>query len=248
MPGMPSIPGKPSAATSSLPVAQSASTRATPASGAPSAKRPRTVPALPNIPIAGGLGTVPAWGRPDLVIHAPGGVVATTPAHFVMSAGNTTTLVASQDINLQSQRHTAIAVKSGISLFTYGKATNPDKPNTETGMQFHAASGNVSVQAQANTLALTADKAINVSSVTNAITMGAPKHILLTAGGSAIRIQGGSITLTTSGPANFKAAMKELAGAGSASVSLEMKKAGPLKTCEFRAGGAANGGDALVPL
>ena len=119
--------------------------------------KPRTVPAVPHIPIAGGLGTVPAWGRPDLLISAPGGVGTATPAHSVMSAGRTTSLAAGQDINWASQRHTAIAVKGGLSLFTYGKAQNGSKPNAETGMQLHAASGNVSVQAQANTLNLTAD-------------------------------------------------------------------------------------------
>jgi type VI secretion system secreted protein VgrG len=179
------------------------------------------------------LGTTPAWGRPDLLIHAPGGVAATTPAHFVMAAGNTACLVASQDINLQSQRHTAIAVKSGISLFTYGKATNPDKPNQETGIQLHAGTGSVSLQAQANTLNLTADQAVSVASTTDAITIASPKHVLLTAGGSALRITHGSITLTTSGPALFNAAMKELTGPGSASASLSLPK-GDVKGCASR--------------
>ena len=134
-----------------------------------------------------------------------------------MSAGRTASLAVGQDINWTNQRHTAVAVKAGLSLFTYGKAQNGSKPNTETGMQLHAASGNVSVQAQANTLNLTADKAIAVASVTNAITMGSPKHVLLTAGGSSLRITNGSITLTTSGPASFKAAMKELTGGEAAS-------------------------------
>jgi type VI secretion system secreted protein VgrG len=145
-------------------------------------------------------------------------VGAATPAHNVMSAGNTASLAAGQDINLESQRHTAVAVKAGLSLFTYGKAQNANKPNAEVGMQLHAASGNVSLQAQANMLSLTADKAVSVSSITDAITVGSPKHVLLTAGGSSLRITTGNITLTTSGPASFKAAMKELTGAGSASV------------------------------
>jgi type VI secretion system secreted protein VgrG len=181
--------------------------------------------------IQGGAGNVAAWSRPDLLISAPGGVGSATPAHSVMSAGATVSLAANQDINLQSQRHTAVAVKAGLSLFTYGKAQNGSKPNAETGMQLHAASGNVSVQAQANTLALTADKSVDVASVTDAITMGAPKHVLLTAGGSSLRITSGNITLTTSGPSSFKAAMKELTGAGSASASLGMPKAAELKGC-----------------
>jgi len=169
------------------------------------------------VAIQGGAGSISAWARPELLISAPGGVGSATPAYSVMSAGTTASLVAGQDINWASQRHTAVAVKAGLSLFTYGKAQNGSKPNPETGMQLHAASGNVSVQAQGNTLNLTADKSIAVASVTNAITMGSPKHVLLTAGGASLRITSGAITLTTTGPASFKAAMKELTGGEAAS-------------------------------
>jgi len=121
-----------------------------------------------TVAIQGGVGTIAAWSRPDVLISAPGGVGTATPAHSVMSAGNTTSLAAGQDINWASQRNTAVAVKAGLSFFTYGKAQNSSKPNAETGMQLHAASGNVSVQAQANTVDLTADKAVSVASVTQA--------------------------------------------------------------------------------
>jgi type VI secretion system secreted protein VgrG len=184
-----------------------------------------------TVPVEGGVGEIPAWSRPELVVSAPGGIAEATPAHTVISSGQSSSVTAAQDIDCASQRHTAVVVKAGLSLFTYGKASNANKPNAETGIQMHAGSGNVSVQAQGNTLNLTADKSIEVSSVTNTITMGAPKHILLTAGGAALRITSGAITLTTSGPANFKAAMKELAGAGSASTSISLAKAGALRGC-----------------
>lgn len=185
----------------------------------------KTIPAFPHVPITGGAGTVPAWSRPDLLISAPGGVGSATPAHCVMSAGNTASLAAGQDINLESQRNTALAVKGGLSLFTYGKAQNADKPNAEIGMQLHAASGNVSVQAQANTLNLTADKSVAVASVTNAVVIRSPKHVLLTAGGASMRITTDGITLTTSGAAQFKAAMKELTGTAGANSSLVLSQA-----------------------
>lgn len=198
------------------------------------------------VAIQGGAGSISAWSRPDLLISAPGGVGSATPAHSVMSAGRTASLAAGQDINWTSQRHTAVAVKAGLSLFTYGKAQNTNKPNAETGMQLHAASGNVSVQAQANTLNLTADKAIAVASVTNAITMGSPRHVLLTAGGSSLRITSGNITLTTSGPASFKAAMKELTGAGSANASLSLPKPGKLAECATALASAGSSGASAI--
>lgn len=186
------------------------------------------------VAIQGGAGSVSAWSRPELLVSAPGGVGAATPAHAVLSAGTHASFSAGHDLNLESQRNTALAVKSGLTLFTYGKVQNTDKPNAETGMQLHAASGSVSVQAQGNTLHLTADKSVSVASVTNAVTMGSPKHVLLTAGGASLRITNGSITLTTSGAAQFKAAMKELTGAGSAAASLSLPKASELKGCAQR--------------
>lgn len=203
----------------------------------------------PVQPIGGGLGeNVPAWSRPDLLVSAPGGVTMLTPAHTVMSAGATASLAAQQDINLNSARHIAMAVANGLSIFTYGKASDPNKPNQETGLQFNAASGSVSVQAQKNTLELTADKAINVASATDAITISSPKHVLLAAGGSSIRITSGGITLTTSGPAIFKAAMKELTSPGSASASLELPKAGELKLCALKSKSAAQTGAGKISL
>jgi type VI secretion system secreted protein VgrG len=54
-------------------------------------------------------------------------------------------------------------VKAGISLFTYGKASNKEKPNQETGIKLHAASGKVSSQSQSDVTKITADKSITVS-------------------------------------------------------------------------------------
>lgn len=198
------------------------------------------------VAIQGGAGSVSAWSRPELLVSAPGGVGAATPAHVVLSAGTNASFSACHDLNLESQRNTALAVKSGLTLFTYGKAQNADKPNAETGMQLHAASGSVSVQAQANTLHVTADKAVSVCSVTNAITMGSPKHVLLTAGGASLRITNGGIALTTSGSAQFKAAMKELTGAGSADASLSLPKPGKLAECPSSLSAAASGGASAI--
>jgi type VI secretion system secreted protein VgrG len=203
----------------------------------------------PVTPIAGGMGeNVPAWERPELVVSAPGGIGATTPGHSVFSAGATISLTAQQDVNLSAARNTAVVVAKGLSMFTYGKANNPNKPNQEAGMQLHAASGNVSIQAQGNSLSLVADKAVEVSSVADAITMGAPKHILLTAGGGALRIDSSGITLTTSGAANFKAAMKELAGPASASTSLELPKPSALQSCMRALSEAASSQAGAVPI
>ena len=177
------------------------------------------VSSFPSVPqIGGGHGTVPAWARPDLVLAAPGGIGGFTPAHVVASAGNTASFVAGQDLNHLAQGNAALAVKSGIVFYTYGKATNSSKPNTEVGIQLHAASGNVQTQSQTAATRLTADKAVHVASTNGMVRVAAPGHILLTAAGAAIRIEGGNITLNGPGKVEFKAAMKELGGPKTASL------------------------------
>ena len=155
--------------------------------------------------IGGGAGSVTAWSRPDLVVAAPAGIAAFTPATLFASAGNSVTAVAGQDLQLAAQANQAWAIKSGLVFYTYGKATNASKPNTETGIRLHAATGNVNTQSQSGATRLTADKKVEVASTGGMVRVTAPEHILLTAAGAAIDIQPGSITLKGPGKIEFKA-------------------------------------------
>jgi type VI secretion system secreted protein VgrG len=170
--------------------------------------------------IDGGKGHIPVTQRPDLVLSAAGDIASLTPAHTVLSTGQHTTLTAGQDTNLLAQRHQAWAVKGGISLFTRGEAKDTQHGVQEVGIKLHAASGNVNAQAQSGAFTLTAEKAIDVQSTTASIVISAPSKLLLNGGGGYIKIEGGDIELGTSGPASFKAGMKELTGGGSSSAGL----------------------------
>jgi type VI secretion system secreted protein VgrG len=187
-----------------------------------------------NNTIGGGAGTVVAWGRPDLVTAAPGGIASFTPASSVYSAGNTLSLVATQDLQLMSQANHALAAKDGLVLYTYGKAADPNKPNTETGIQLHAASGSVSVQSQSAGTKLTADKSVEFGSTSGMVKITAPKSILMTAAGAAIDVQAGGITLKGPGKVEFRASMKNLTGPGSASEAVVLKKPAALEDCPWR--------------
>jgi type VI secretion system secreted protein VgrG len=106
----------------------------------------------------------------------------------------------------------------GISLFTYGKASNKTKPNQEAGLKLHAASGKLSSQSQSGITSLVADKTVTVASVTKSVAISAPKkHVLLTAQGAYIKLEGGNIEVHAPGKVEFKASAKELAGPVSAS-------------------------------
>jgi len=76
----------------------------------------------------------------------------------------------------------------------------------------HAASGKVSVQAQSDVVKVTADKAITVASVTKSVNIAAKEHVMLTAQGAYLKLEGGNIMIHGPGTMLFKASMKELAG------------------------------------
>ncbi|CAH0247133.1 Actin cross-linking toxin VgrG1 [Massilia sp. Bi118] len=160
-----------------------------------------------------------AWPAPQLQLSSPLGIVAVTPADAVLAAGATTAICAGQDINFAAQGNSYRAAVAGIGLFTYGKASAKDKPNQETGIRMHAASGKLSSQSQAGETRLTADKGIAVASVAAGVRVVGKQHVLLTAQGACLKLQGGDIMLHAPGKVEFKAGMRELAGPKDGSAS-----------------------------
>ena len=181
--------------------------------------------------IGGGLGHYAAFGRPDLVLAAPGGIYMATPASITAAAGNTTTLISSGDINVTAQRHHAVVAQDGIVWFAYGRKSAEKSPVDATGIALHAASGNVHVEAAGGAAHLAADKKLTVASTTDAVTVQSATLVRLCAGGSSLTINSEGITLTTPGPAAFRAAMKELTGAGSASQTKYAPASSKLASC-----------------
>lgn len=168
----------------------------------------------------GGTGSVSAFSEPIMQLSARAGIAALTPASAVFSAGSTTSISAGQDINLVTQSSLSYIVKSGVSLFTYGTATDPGKPNQETGIRLHAACGKVSMQSQAGPTQFIADKQVTFASVTKDISIAAKAHVLMTAQGAYLKLEGGNIMLHGPGKIEFKASMKELAGPSASALAL----------------------------
>lgn len=213
---------------------EQAGERAARPSGTPSAHPEGASASAAGPAIEGGHGRIPTLARPDIVLAAPGGIHLATPAHAVWSAGSTLSLTAAQDLTQTTTGNHAVAARAGLAWFTYGQASGGHKPNQETGIALHAASGKVVSQSQSAATHLTAAQRVTVTSTQADIQASAPQHIQLAAGGSALRMEGGNITLITPGPARFQAAMKELAGGGSASESLDLPSAKELFDERFR--------------
>lgn len=159
-----------------------------------------------------GRGQAVAYREPHLQLSSPKGIVAVTSANAVFSAGLTSNISAGQDINFAAQGAWHHVTANGISLFTYGKASNGSKPNQETGIKLHAASGKVSSQSQSDATRITADKAITVASITKTVLASAKTHLLMTAQGAVLKLEGGNIMLHAPGTVEFKAGKKELGG------------------------------------
>ena len=183
------------------------------------------------VAIDGGHGAVAAWDRPELVLAAPSGIGLFTPASAVISAGSNVTMSAGQDLHAIAQGNHSTVAKDGIVLYTYGMTSDTAKPNTETGIALHAASGSVVTSSNTGTTRLTASGAIDVTSTKTNVLVASPTQVLLAAAGAAIQIDSGNITINAPGSVEFKAGMKNLTSAASASEQLTLPKPSPLKGC-----------------
>jgi uncharacterized protein involved in type VI secretion and phage assembly len=192
-------------------------------------------------PDGGGAGTVPVFGRPDIVTSAPGGVALLTPndAHATAS---TITIAGGQDVSATVGANYAAAVRSGISLFTYGdaKAKRADK-----GIKLHAASGKLTMQAQSAELKAAADKDVTISSNAK-VEAAASEHVLLTAGGAYVKIAGGNIQIHAPGSVQFKAGQKVMGGGASMSAEMPSLPKGNLQPCPQKLTAAAGSGGPFV--
>ncbi|MPN04176.1 hypothetical protein SDC9_151412 [bioreactor metagenome] len=168
----------------------------------------------------GGTGTVPAWSQPQLHLSAPAGIALLTPEHHILAAGKHLTIATGHDTNFVAQGNHSLAVKDGLAIFTAGQATDKQKPNQETGIHLHAASGAVSLQSQSGKTTAAADKKVTFASTTGKLTAGAKQKILATAQGAYLKIEGGNIELHAPKKVEFKASKKEWTGPKSAAVEL----------------------------
>ena len=189
---------------------------------------------------AGGAGTVAAWSEPALALSAPGGVAWVTPQSIQIFANHNLSQTA-QDIEAGAQGNVQTITHGGTVLFTYGKA-DPNHPVNTTGIRMHAATGKTRMRADSGALAMHAQKSVTISSQTQ-IKADTPQKILLTAGGSAITIQGGQILLQAGGAINLKGNTKSYTGPASAKGKAPALPKGKLKGCALR---QAKGLDAIT--
>ncbi|QCU72614.1 type VI secretion system tip protein VgrG [Luteimonas yindakuii] len=199
-----------------------------------------------DVRIGGGEGQAPGWSAPHMLAAGADGVMALTPAGQAWVSGTQTAMVAGTDLDWMSQASHVTAVAGGIALFAQGGDPPNGKPNRETGIALHAAQGTVSVRAHRNVAKVAAKTKITVASTQADVEIAAPaRHVLLTAQGAYLKIEGDNIELGAPGVVEFKASIRELTGPKSFTSELP-----PLSQSEFCVPcffAAARWGGALVP-
>ncbi|KTF34111.1 hypothetical protein OZ12_17750 [Xanthomonas translucens pv. translucens] len=155
-----------------------------------------------------------------------------TPADQVWVSGTQTALLAGTALNWASQAQLVLAVAGGLVLYTQGGDPVAGSPNQERGIALHAAQGTLSARAHRNQARIAAKTQVRIVSTTADVQLAAPtKHLLATAAGAYIKLDGDDIELGAPGTIEFKGGHRVWTGPQGGSVSTEIPK-GNFKGCE----------------
>ena len=135
-----------------------------------------------------------------LLAASPAGIGLTTPKSNHIHAGENVTLSSGLDTNLAVGKSLIASVAEKISLFALAS------------IKIFAAKGPIQIQAQSDDLDLIAEKVLRLLSTTSRIDISAKEEVLITAGGSFIKINQSGITQGTSGQWIAHAAMHAMPG------------------------------------
>ena len=146
-----------------------------------------------------------------MLLASPNGIALTTPEDIVLQASQDIVKSAQGSINLSAQKNFIAHAQDKISLFAAQK-----------GLKAFAAKGKIELQAQNDAIEAIARQVIKLISTEDKIEITSPKEIVLTAGGSQLKINGDGIFTTTGGKFESKAGQHRFMGG--ATVNAELPK------------------------
>lgn len=150
-----------------------------------------------------GQGEANQFKEPILLAGSPAGIGLASSKGVHAHAGAEVTVSSGTDMNVATGRSLLASIKEKISLFAYN-----------AGIKIFAAKGKVEVQAQSNDLDLIAEKVVRLLSTTSRVEIHAKEEVMISAGGSFIKINASGITNGTSGTWTAKASMHTMPGPG----------------------------------
>ncbi len=125
--------------------------------------------------------------EPILLAASPSGIGLASAKGAHVHASDQVTLSSGKDTNIAAGKSLLATVADKISMFA------------NAGIKLFSATGKVEVQAQANDLDLIAEKVVRLLSTTSRIEIHAKEEVVISAGGSFIKINASGITNGTSG-------------------------------------------------
>ncbi|OZI30711.1 type IV secretion protein Rhs [Bordetella genomosp. 10] len=162
-----------------------------------------------------GDGKVPHLGGAAIFVAARAGLVQTAGAHMQVTAGETVHWSAGRHQNLASMG--SVRVHTGQALGVVAGVQRGGEP----ALSLVAGQGPLLVQAQQDTLTVTAREAVHVASASAQVELAAPKRIrIATAQGASIVLEGGNITVNAPGRIDVHSADKQFTGPDSMSYPL----------------------------
>ncbi|MEN8335199.1 type VI secretion system Vgr family protein [Acinetobacter pittii] len=144
-----------------------------------------------------------------MLLASPNSVALSSNEDIHLSADGQINQTAGDSINLSTQKNLIAHAQNKISLFA-----------AQEGARLYAGKGKVEIQAQGDGADLIARKAVQIISAEDKIEATAAKEIVLTAGGSQVKITGSGIFMTTGGKFEVKAGQHLFMGGGSVNSSL----------------------------
>ena len=151
-----------------------------------------------------------------MLLASPNGIALTTPEAIILQASQDIVESANASINLSAQQDIIGHAQDKISLFAAQK-----------GLSAYAAKGKLELQAQDDAIEVIARKVIKLMSTENKIELTSPKEIVLTAGGSQLKINSSGIFTTTGGKFESRAGQHLFMGGAKVSYELvELPKMG----------------------
>lgn len=176
---------------------------------------------------AGDKSTAPATGKlphstdPLLTFAARGGLGMIAGQHLHWTAGETLTWASGQDSNFALAQ--ALRLHTGQALGLLASATGAGH------LKLVANQGPVIAQAQADALRIAAKEQLKLVSLSGKLNAASPKKIYLAvAGGSAITLEGGNITVQCPGNLTVHASSKSFVGGGNVATQTPQFSQAPL--------------------
>jgi type VI secretion system secreted protein VgrG len=149
-------------------------------------------------------GNANRFKEPILLAASPAGIGLASAKGTHIHAGAEVTLSSGMDTNIASGKSLLASVSEKISLFAYN-----------AGIKLFSGKGKVEVQAQGNDLDLIAEKVVRLLSTTSRIEIHAKEEVMISAGGSFIKINASGITNGTPGTWTAQASMHTMPGPAS---------------------------------